>query len=41
MLHAWKAAKAASEAELKALATWEAEVWRPFTASHEHVSLWR
>ena len=37
MLHAWKSAKVATEAELKALATWEAEVWKPFTAKNAQI----
>jgi hypothetical protein len=37
MLQAWKSAKAASEAELKALATWEADVWKPFTAKNAQI----
>ncbi len=34
VLNAWKAAKAASDAELTALATWQAEVWIPFTQKY-------
>jgi hypothetical protein len=34
VLNAWKGAKAATETELKAIATWHAEVWQPFTQKY-------
>jgi hypothetical protein len=34
VLNAWKGAKAANETELKAIATWHAEVWKPFTQKY-------
>jgi hypothetical protein len=40
MLNAWKSAKAASEAELKALSTWATEVWKPFTEKYASLPIW-
>ena len=37
MLNAWKAARAASEAESAALAKWDSEVWKPFTEKYAQI----
>ena len=37
MLNAWKAARAASEAEVAALAKWDSEVWKPFTEKYAQI----
>jgi hypothetical protein len=39
VLNAWKAARAASEAEVAAITKWEAEVWLPFRAKHSSVAM--
>jgi hypothetical protein len=39
VLNAWKAARAASEAEIAAITKWEAEVWLPFRAKHSSVAM--
>ncbi len=39
VLNAWKAAKAASDTERKALETWHSEVWIPFTKKYASLSL--
>ena len=39
VLNAWKAARAASEAEIAGITVWEAEVWQPFRAKHSSVAM--